>query len=657
MRQAASLPGYEPEPAAPHAAAHEVEDPAAKTERLRRMRQSASLPGYEPEPADAHEVEDPAAKTERLRRMRQSASLPGYEPEPPPAAAPSPVAATTPVTDPDDDARFRPPSFTPVTDPDDDARFAPPAAHRAAAPAGLQGVVDRPTRPLDQELGLILRYPATSLGLFVVSSGALLVFLIDLLFSGVRILPPGTGLALLPLALYIYSYLVCVAEAACQGREELPDWPDLGATIGLGWRLLLASAAAFAPAVLAGCLLVKASGPGIDRARIPSVGRDAVNLAGVKGLVAPGTRAADAEFVTLDGAPAPLAGGWSVLGLLGKDTADDTGTDEAFANLPSAGFGVVIDHAAQIHDLERVGRALAGKVQVYAAFADPRCKIVWGRHPYAVPASVRERFGYSELDYTSGDDDPHEVGPDDEGSDVDEALGRARDLAGRNAAAHGARVHPLAQSPFTALRFIRTEGYVFPDPFAQVRRLPAVYVLDPQGVVRREYATGVDDEKLHGDLLDLLRGGKGDAVRQPLPPSAYGLSERVGRSGAATLATGLLLLALLFGVLYFPMALLLMVAFNDGWMAFQYPAGLRAIGVAARDYAVVAGVFVGASVAGWLLQALLTATVVRALPAALGALVQGYLHQWLWLYGALVSTYAAGRFYYRNRDAIGWFNR
>jgi hypothetical protein len=181
-------------------------------------------------------------------------------------------------------------------------------------------------------------------------------------------------------------------------------------------------------------------------------------------------------------------------------------------------------------------------------------------------------------------------------------------------------------------------------------------VLDPQGVIKREYATGVDDEQLFGDLLDLMSGGDGDALRVSLPPSAYGITAK-GLGAGPVVAFGLVLLFVGFGLFYLPMAMLLMVSFNDGAMAFQYPAGLKAISVAAKDYVVVAGLFLGTSIVGWLMNGLAKVTISKVMPPILGWFVCQYVNHWIWFYGALVSTYAVGRFYYRNREAIGWFSK
>ena len=632
------------------------------------MRQEGGGLGYEPEPPPPSPPDVAADGPPADAPEPVAAPLaPAHRFAPPPfVGAPASTAADAPRDD--DDARFRPPP----AHADDDARFAPPAAHLAAAPAGLQGTVARPTLPLLQELGKILAFPvSTSFGLFMVSAGAALLFFVYLVvLNPVGIVPLPALIALLPVIFYIYSYLVCVTESASQGKEELPDWPDIGSALGLAWRIILATVASFAPAALTCCLLFKADWSGPDRRVRPTIGPQAVNLAGTEGLVAVGTAAGDAGFVTLDGDPTVLTGRWTVLGLLGKDMVDETGTDEAFAAMPSAGFGVVIDHMAQIYDLDRVGQALEGEVNVLAAYADPRCKIVWGRHPYAVPEAVREQRGYGVSDASADEgpgeaeeaggalDDPDDLEAFDMHDETQAALRRARGTAERNAIAQGAparRPEDPANNPFKTIRFVRSDDYVFPAPFTEVRRLPAVYVLDPRGVVRREYATGVHDEQLYGDLLDLMGGGDGDALPASLPASTYGEASQVVGSAGKLLGVGLLGLLLLFAVFYFPMALLLMVAFNDGWMAFQYPAGLRAIGAATKDYLVVAGLFVGTSVFGWVLKLVMSVTLSRALPSSIAWLLRDYLNQWIWFYGALVAAYAVGRFYYRNREAIGWF--
>lgn len=103
----------------------------------------------------------------------------------------------------------------------------------------------------------------------------------------------------------------------------------------------------------------------------------------------------------------------------------------------------------------------------------------------------------------------------------------------------------------------------------------------------------------------------------------------------------------LLGALYWPIAWLLTASFQNGALAWQYPAGLRAIGSAPGDYLlliliqVIVGTLTGAvSVAAGL-----------GLPAVLVDLVIVVLTT----YQLMVTALATGRFYWANHSRLQWF--
>lgn len=109
---------------------------------------------------------------------------------------------------------------------------------------------------------------------------------------------------------------------------------------------------------------------------------------------------------------------------------------------------------------------------------------------------------------------------------------------------------------------------------------------------------------------------------------------------------GVLAVAILVGA-YYPMAYLLMVAFTSGRAAWHYPAGLRAVLLTLPDYLVLLGIC--AFVVG----------VQTGLELATGAFLNPVfamvLQSVVAFYAAIVLAHAVGRYYFANREALGWF--
>jgi hypothetical protein len=112
-----------------------------------------------------------------------------------------------------------------------------------------------------------------------------------------------------------------------------------------------------------------------------------------------------------------------------------------------------------------------------------------------------------------------------------------------------------------------------------------------------------------------------------------------------------LLAGLGFGLVYFPMALLLTAVLDDAWSAFRYPAVLRAIRAGGAPYAALAAT--AAALVGFALafDAALELALAAALPWAMAA-VAGTLLGWVvLLYVALSLAYALGRLH-AHRGAV-----
>ena len=599
---------------------------AASPQRARQLRQAGAGFGYEP-----MEPEAPLAKR------------PGTAPvEPPVEPAQGPGAPDAPP--PADDPRFAPPA--------DDPRFGPPATHRAAPT--IEQAPPPPARPLREEIGLVLAYP------FRGPEGAALLGMGALFFSLLQLVPIYGLLLVGSLLTYPTAYLVTIAEEAMRGRTELPSWPEFNPLelLYLALRMALALLSGMLPFALAWVLLLGPQGYPPD---MRTIGPDAYLSASATPNIAPGTPAGEATFLALDGQTEVRAGGgtWTVLGLLGRDTADDTGMDQMMANLPRGGFGVLIFDGWQAYDLDRVGRAVGrDRVRVIGAYADPAEKVLRSSWPFLAPPKEAEpEPTHVEPIPDEGDEEgggeafPRPVG-------VDETLHKAMDKAaqgtrGVTMAGPEAMFAPPQTNPFLALELVKTRELAFPAPFAGVKRLPCVYVLDPQGRVAREYATGVHDEKLYADLLNLMAGGRGNTWPRRLPPQVLGLS-----GGPGPVSYGLVALLYLAGLFYTPMALLLTVGFTSALLAFNYPAGLRGIQASLPDYTTLFALLCGVSLlvlvaqlgAEWALRLMIPSPVI-------GGALAWFASGVILFYGLTVQAFGIGRYYWANQGRLAWFKR
>ncbi|RMG10094.1 MAG: hypothetical protein D6731_18335 [Planctomycetota bacterium] len=649
--------GGEPVPSPDAAAAPEV--PPQDDERARRLRLAGAGFGYEPPPEPA-EPSEPAEKTPAAFGTSPAppgtsgggvaaagVAAPSSSPAEPSLAAAPPAAGDAP------EPRRRRRLGTAVYG----EGFARPAG--APVPGSLtapQAVVP----PLRQELAEVFLFPVKSKeSLALVSVGALFVLI------GLK-LPLWALAAALAFAIYPVLYQVRVTRVAMQGSTELPGWPDFdfGELLGTAVRLIGLSLACFLPS----CLALPLAGVGLAglglTSSVPegvlSIGPNAVQANAAKPYIPPGSvlQPSDPDeplFVDLEDAPVRLGGRWTIIGLLGQDRGDDVGS-QVLEGLPRGGMGVQIFDAYQIYDLDRVAVALPD-VQVLAAFADPVKRVLSRRFPWL----VEDDFDLDDEDST----DDEEVAADDDIMRRDEAFA-ALDRA-RRAGERGARI--IAGGGFREARgwrprkavICRTpETLTFPPPLDKLRLYPAVVVLDPQGRIVRQYSAGVHDTKLYSDVLDLMRGGDGDVWREKaLPPEAYGPQGAPSSSGLGALAAvagvGLFFAALLLGCFYYPIGWLMMVAFDSAGMPFRYPAGLRAIFVAWKDYLALVGLWLATLAASGLVLRVVGGALEVLLPWFLEWFFIDYLGVWLQFYGALVVAYGIGRFYAANASAIAWF--
>lgn len=591
---------------------------------------------------------------ERAKQLRRGGGGFGYEPMQPEAVPSRGRLGTPPVSSPPGgEAGPEPAAF--------DARFAPPAAHAHKAPGRVeQAPPPPPARPLRQEIGLVLSYPLRGPeGLALLGVGAVFFAFLKLL--------PAWGLFLVgTLLTYPTAYLVKVAEEAMRGNTELPAWPDFDPLelLGLALRMFLALLAGLLPFVVVCVLLFR--GAGLPDG-FQTIGKDAHLSAGATPEIAPGTPASDAVFLKIDGtSEVRLGGKWTILGLLERDLADDTGMSQMLQEMPRGGFGVLINDMFQIYDLERVGRALGGRsqVQVLAAYADPANKILRYRWPHLFPEDEPATGGGSGFDPGFDEPDEEDPGQEDPGEGafpgrpgLSDDLQRAMDTAARGAAVSAgtapAGPHAPVDPGFQVVEMVKTGEMAFPGPFARLKRFPCVYVIDPQGRVAREYSTGVYDQKLYADVLNLMAGGAGDTWPKELPPAALGLPGSGSGPGGWILASVLYLA----GLFYTPMALLLTVAFTSGVLAFNYPAGFRAIQASFSDYLTLYLLLVGVTVLVLVGQFGAELVLRRTMSAVVGGVVSWFVMAAIAFYGLCVQAFGIGRYYYGNQARIGWFNR
>lgn len=587
----------------------------------------------------------PLSRDERAKQLRRGGGGFGYEPQPVEAAPARGRLGTTPIA-----------ATAPVEAIPDDGRFGPPAAHLAQAHAEReQAPPPPPARPLREELGLVLTYPLRG------PEGPALLALGAFFFAFLKVLPMWGVFLVGTLLTYPTAYLVKIAEEAMRGRTELPTWPEFDPLelLGLAIRMFLALLAGMLPCVVVCLLLLR--GPKLPDG-FQTIGPDAHLSAGKTPDIPPATSAADATFLQVDGtSEVKLGGKWTILGLLERDLADDTGMSRMMQDLPRGGFGVLINDGFQIYDLERVGRALGGRgqVRVLAAYADPANKVLRYRWPHLFPpdepAAASPGWEPDEGDETDEGEPGDEAFPS--RPEVKETLDRAMATAQRGTAITAGTAPreggPRPDPGFQVVEFVKSSEMVFPAPFQQLKRFPCVYVIDPQGRVAREYSTGVCDRKLYADMLDLMGGGRGDTWPKDLPPAALGLAGGVPGIGGWLAATALYLA----GLFYTPMALLLTVVFTSGVLAFNYPAGFRAIQASLPDYLSLYLLLVGVSVLVVVGQAGAELLLRRLMPATIGGAASWFVMAAIAFYGLSVQAFGIGRYYYANQARIGWFSR
>lgn len=507
----------------------------------------------------------------------------------------------------------------------------------------------RPTHSLWQEIGSLILFPVkTPQAIALITVGAIFTAIVQGLGSSGGLGLLGVGCCgLLGLGIYIWMFLIDVTREGAGGGSEVPAFPDfdLEAVIGSFVRVLSFHLACYLPVFLlfcAGMSFAPDAFAFFASRQYNTIGDDAHLLSSDKQPLK-GQSAADATFYTPDNTAIDLSGKWTVLGLLEMDDADDTGMSTMLSDMPTGS----VFHGYQIYDLDRVGRAFSGKVNVIAAYADPRKRLLTVRWPFTIPEYEREelieRFGGIGA-FGGGFDE----GFDEE---FEEDLGEATDLA----TTFGGGMVGAVENPFMTVKFATTEEHVFPAPFQELRRFPAVYVLDPTGKIVREYSTGVYDEKLYADIQSLMRGGDGDAWAQSLPGHVYAVPGEAPRGNSAAVLLMLVLVgvAVLFGLVYYPMAYLLMVVHDSPTSPWIYPLAFRSMINTAGDYLGLLVIGGGILVLSGLVNLFLGIVFVSA-PALLQLALVNLPSAWLAFYSNVAVCYAAGRFYYLNQDRLEW---
>ncbi|MBL4846945.1 MAG: hypothetical protein JKY65_15605, partial [Planctomycetes bacterium] len=537
----------------------------------------------------------------------------------------------------------------------DDDRFAPPAEHLEEH--GRPDDQDVVIPPLREDLVRVLKLPLTKSGIGMLCVGTVMMSM----FSVLPITPWTLIPALLMLS-YPLTFLISCTRNGSLGREVLPDWPDFDVgLIGNGWRTLQVYVACALPGIVILLpLLCLASAVG-KADKVPtelfSIGTEAhssrraeadwhvkkgTDVLGVK-FLEPGT---DAEI--------EIGAEWTVIGFLNRSNGDDTGTTETFTDIGAASaMGMAGVPAFQVHDLDRVGRSFRGKVKVLAAYADPDERIIQGRFGWLRPPEEEEEEEEDEED--EPDVDP-EFQLNRKNPAVQDALNKVtKKMTFNKNYSDGIQV----TRKFVGVEIVKTEGWAWPGPFEGIRPLPVVYVVDASGKIAKEYGAGVDDEQLYGDLQSLMDGGDGNTPGDSLPTD---IKPSKGLIFALLKGRGLPILGLfvipfvLFGFFYWPAAQLIMVSFDSGNMAFNYPATIRAIRVGFRDYLFLVGIIFGLSVAGGVLSGIIRMILFFA-HDFIRAAVAGVFSSVFVFYSQIVGAYAIGRYYHANKESIGWFTK
>jgi hypothetical protein len=604
--------------------------------------------------ADAGDSTEPSDKSERARDLRQQGGGFGYEPPEELAGRPprpglgsaigGAVAGVAGVSS--------PPSDQPSSNDEEDDRFAPPAEHMV--PHGQEEEVYVP--PLREDIQRILRLPLEKDGIGMLVLGTFMVSV-----STMLPLTPFTLLPALAFMAYPITFLIDCTRYGSLGRNNLPNFPDFDqALIANLWRTILVWFACALPAILVVLLMIpvmaalnssnKKAGPALP---VFSIGESAYDARRPEAdwFVPKGTDMSGTVFLEPGtDSEVSLGGEWTVIGLLNRSNADDTMSVVEFTDYgaPGAMGGAGIP-GFQAHDLDRVGRAMAGKVTVYAAYADPDERIVGGRFPWLRPG---------------GDSDEWEEEPDEDDPQAareaaaKDALDKATKKMTFNRSKRSKDNGIYVSTPFEGLQVLKTSDWTFPGAFEGVKPLPVVYVLDAKGKVVKEYSAGVDDEQLYGDLENLMLGGSGGSSRKSLPPhikppTGFGF-------GSLAAGGGLVILFLIFvplvlaGYFYWPAAQLIMVTFDSGQMAFNYPAAIRAIRAGFKDYLALVGIIVGLSFVGAVIGRLIQMLLFFA-PGFIRGGLSSFISSVFYFYSQVVGAYAIGRYYYANKEAIGWF--
>ena len=536
---------------------------------------------------------------------------------------------------------------------DDDARFAPRAEHFTEH-SHEEEVIHVPL--LREDIQRILKLPLEKAGIGMLILGTFMVSV-----STFIPLTPFTLLPALAFMAYPITFLIDCTRYGSLGRNHLPNFPDfdMGLIANL-WRTIQVWFACALPAIviLVPMFILMASLGSSKRKEaqatpIFSIGESAYNSrrAEKDWFVPKGTDLSGTAFLEPGtDAEVTLGGEWTVIGLLNRSNADDTMTTVEFTDMGAAsalGSGGI--PGFQAHDLDRVGRTLAGRVKVYAAYADPDERIVRSRFPWLRPGGDSDEW-------------EEEVDPDDPQAARQAAARDALDKAGQKMTFNRAKRNRdngiYVTNRFQGLEVLKTSDWTFPGAFEGIKPLPVVYVLNAEGKVVKEYGSGVDDEQLYGDLENLMRGGDGDESRKMLPPhikppQAFGLASMAAGGGLVIMVL-IFIPLVLAGYFYWPAAQLIMVTFDSGTMAFNYPAAIRAIRAGFKDYLALVGIIVGLSFVGAVVGRLISMILFFA-PGFIRGGLSSFVSSVFYFYSQVVGAYAIGRYYYVNKEAIGWF--
>jgi hypothetical protein len=185
--------------------------------------------------------------------------------------------------------------------------------------------------------------------------------------------------------------------------------------------------------------------------------------------------------------------------------------------------------------------------------------------------------------------------------------------------------------------------------------VPTVWIIDPAGKVRLQYDGGASDHVLYGALCDLRKGGNGAASPKALPGEP---SKSMNWGFAAGLGFWAMLasLAYLFAAFYHPMAFLMTVVFTNGFLPFNYAAGIGSIARTQRDYLKSVSVLMAMGVVGIAITFFVNDVLMLPFPMFVRDVVARVVAWWVLLYSLVVEAFTIGRFYLRNKSVLGWFD-